>query len=81
MIIRQLELDTSETHQDKCECYGVLSRGEVEEGTIVVYWLVKVVDSCTLLTSKSGTRSSGLAKSKLALLQVNPTSLYIDTCA
>src|ERR1041385_502966 len=35
-------------------------------------WLVKVVDSCTLLTSMSGTRSSGLAKSKLALLQVKP---------
>src|SRR3954469_19667611 len=51
LIIRQLELDTFITQQDKCECYGVLSRGEVEEGTIVVYWLVKVVDSCTLLTS------------------------------
>src|SRR3954469_22710543 len=81
LIIRQLEPDTSKTHQDKCECYGVLPRGEVEESTIVVYWLVKVVDSCTLLTSKSGIRSSGLAKSKLALLQVNPTSLYLDTYA
>src|SRR3954464_6687868 len=75
LIIRQLELDTYKTCQDKCECYGVLSRGEVEEVSIVVYLIGDVVDSCTLLTSKSGTRSSGLAKSKLALLQVNPTSL------
>src|SRR3954470_3919701 len=81
LIIRQLEPDTSKIHQDKCECYGVLSRGGVEEGTIVVYWLEKVVDSCTLLTSKSGIRSSELAKSKLALLQMNPTSLYLDTYA
>src|SRR3954469_9353268 len=81
LIIRQLELDTSKTHQDKCECYGVLSRGEVEEGTIVVY----LVRECSGLVYasylKSGTRSSGLAKSKLALLQLNPTSLYLDTCA
>ena len=26
----------------KCDCYGVLSRGEVEEGTVVGYWLETV---------------------------------------
>ena len=36
LIIRQFEPDTSKTHQDKCECYGVPSCGEVERGTIVV---------------------------------------------
>ena len=36
LIIRQLELDTYKNHQDKRECYGVISRGEVESGTIVV---------------------------------------------
>src|SRR3954471_13879471 len=75
LIIRQLELHTSKTHQDKCECYGVLYRGEVEKGTIVVF----LVGECSGLVYasylKSGTRSSGLAKSKLALLQLNPTSL------
>ena len=29
----------SKTYQDKCECDGVLPRGEVEELSIVVYWL------------------------------------------
>src|SRR3954466_10066653 len=76
LIIRQLELDTSKTHQDKCECYVVLSRGEVEEGSIVVY----LVGECSGLMYASylkyGTRSSGLTKSKLALLHLNPTSLY-----
>src|SRR3954470_13643251 len=42
LIIRQLELDTYKTCQDKCECYGVLSRGEVEEVSIVVYWMKRL---------------------------------------
>src|SRR3954462_6155920 len=51
LIIRQLELDTYKTCPDKCECYGVLSRGEVEEVSIVVYLDEEiVVDSCMLLT-------------------------------
>src|SRR3954470_4819572 len=37
LIIRQLEPDTSKTCQDKCECFGVPSRGEVEMGTTAVY--------------------------------------------
>src|SRR3954464_11255828 len=65
LIIRQLELDTSKTHQDKCECYGVLSRGEVEEVSIVVYWLATRSGLMYASYLKSGTRSSGLAKSKL----------------
>src|SRR3954466_13889569 len=52
-----------------CSSWG--SRGSNHSGVLIG----DVVDSCTLLTSKSGTRSSGLAKSKLALLQLNPTSL------
>src|SRR3954464_15755753 len=68
LIIRELELDTYKTCQDKRECYGVLSRGEVEKGIIVVY----LVGECSGLVYasylKSGTRSSVLAKSKLALL-------------
>src|SRR3954462_15514083 len=75
LIIRQLEPDTYKTCQDKCECYGMLfswgSRGSIHSGVLNEEI---VVDSCTLLTSKSGTRSSGLSKSKLALLQLNPTS-------
>src|SRR3954463_15331336 len=53
LIIRQLELDTYKTCQDKSECYGVLSRGEIERGTIVVllFWRLGWIDSCALLTS------------------------------
>src|SRR3954467_12276688 len=75
LIMRQLELDTSKTHQDKCECYGVLSRGEVEEVSILVYWMKRCSGLVYASYLKYGTRSSGLAKSKLALLQLNPTSL------
>ena len=42
MIIRKLELDTYKTFQDKSECYGVPSHGEVERGAIVEYWLKTV---------------------------------------
>src|SRR3954469_1556985 len=53
LIIRQLELDTYKTCQDKRECYGVLSHGEVERGTIVVLLFCRLgyMDSCALLTS------------------------------
>ena len=72
MIIRQLELDTSKIHQDKRECYGVLSHGEVEEGTIVVYLVGESSGLVYASYLKSGIRRSGLAKSKLELLQVKP---------
>src|SRR3954467_14369112 len=82
LIIRQLELDTSKIHQDKRECYGVLSCGEVEEVSIVVYWLDTWIDGLVYASYlKSGTRSLGLAKSKVALLLLNPTFLCLDTCA
>ena len=69
MIIRQLELDISKIHQDKRECYGVLSCGEVEEVSIVVYWLETWIDGLVYASYlKSGIRSTTLAKSKLALL-------------
>ena len=38
LIIRQLKW-ILQNSQDKRECYGVLPRGEVEEVSIVVYWL------------------------------------------
>ena len=36
LIIRQLKW-ILEKYQDKCECFGLLPRGEVEEGSMVVY--------------------------------------------
>src|SRR3954468_8512161 len=58
-----------------CSSWG--SRGSNHSG--VIGWRCSGLVYASYL--KSGTRSSGIAKSKLALLQVNPTHLYLDTCA
>src|SRR3954463_2450070 len=58
-------------------CFLVGSRGRHHGG--VFGWRCSGLVYASYL--KSGTRSSGLAKSKLALLLMNPTSLYLDACA
>src|SRR3954471_22116972 len=58
-------------------CFLMGSRGSHHSGVIV--WRCSGLVYASY--HKSGTRSSGIAKSKLALLQENPTSLYLDTCA
>src|ERR1041384_3329148 len=36
LIIRQLESDTSKTHQDKCECYGVRGYGLLGKLSLII---------------------------------------------
>src|SRR3954462_13914022 len=82
LIIRQLErilIKLAKISVSAMARFLVGSRERHHSGVIVwETWIDGLVCASYL---KTGTRSSGLAKSNMALVHLNPTSLCLDTCA
>src|SRR3954468_8109983 len=79
LIIRQLERILLKFAKISVSALVCLLVGKSRGAPQRCNWLVVGNGLVYALISNSGTRSSGLAKSKL--LQVNPTSLCLDICA